>query len=473
MNKLKILFFAADPLSAEGRERRLLLDEEARKIKEEVLAAIHRDRVEVETCWATRIKDMRRALNRFQPDIVHFSGHGGANGLVLVSSTGRGPQHADAAALKEFFTAYRGRIRLVVLNACHSRPQAEAIAKAVGCAIGTSSAIQDDAAIHFSAAFYSSIASGHAVQTAFAQACATLKMEKFPDGEAPALEHREDVDPEGLVLIQPVALPPPRRVGKRAVWVVAALLSCGGFYYWVRPDPACAPAREVQGAVTAAGTSPQGRLGLLHAADSTDPLRGPRELVRARQLHQAGNHDADFPLFKEAAEAGHPEAMTSLGLAYLRGLGTPVQPDSGIRWLREAAEKGDPRGMTELGNAYLKREGVDRDLDHFAKHWFQKAADQGYAEAMRNLGTLYREGRGVERQDGERALQLYDEAARAGFVDAMVDAGWMYEEGLAVPRDARQAQCWYSAAADVGSARGKVAIGRLAENAMVSGDDSE
>jgi hypothetical protein len=490
MSKLKVLFFAADPLSAEGHQRRLKLDNEARKIEQEVIAALHRDNVDFKTCWATRIDDLRQGLNREKPDIVHFSGHGGGEGLVLVASEGRAPHRVGAEALKQFFAAYRGQIQVVVLNACYSRPQAEAIAEAVGCAIGTPSKISDDAAVAFSAAFYSSIAFGKSVQTAFDQARATLHMEDFAEHEWPVLVHRDDVDPSQLFLIpaaptsamQTAAEIPPttpsarpaRRVALPAATV--ALLAAGAVAIWsiTRPDP-CARAQEMQRVVMEASTPAQ-RVGLLSSpaasAGPDDPMSGPRELVEAKRLHGTGDHATDLALFRQAAEAGNAEAMTWLGLAYLRGEGTPVQEDSAVKWLRAAANRGDPRGMTELGNAYLRREGVDRDSDHLAKHWYEKAAALDYAEAMRNLGNLYREGRGVS-PDSALALQWYERAVRAGFVDAMVDTGWMYEKGLSVAPNAKQAMCWYEAAADAGSARGKAAIGQVDDNAKPGDEDMD
>lgn len=479
MSTMKILFFAADPLSAGGERQRLLLDKEAREIKREVVAALHRDSVDFETCWATRLEDLRQGLLRERPQIVHFSGHGGSKGLVLESADGRETHRVGEAALEEFFAAFRDKIRVVVLNACHSGPQAKAIARAVGCAIGTPAGIADAAAIIFSAAFYSSIAYGNSVQTAFDQACATLRMEGFADHEDPELIVRPGVDASKVVLVQPEVpappQPPSRRLAKSLVAATVVAVSCGALYLGLRPDPACAPAREVQRAVMAAGTPATARMGLLSPPDPNDPMAGPRELVEAKRLHRAGNHAADFPLFKKAAEAGNTEAMISVGLAYLHGEGITEHDSSGLAWLRKAADKGDPQAMTELGEAYLDREGGDRDYDYLARHWFQRAADERYPEAMRNLGHLYRTGRGLGQgvgPDGVRALDWYAKAAKAGFLDAMVDAGNMYEQGQGVPRNMRQAMCWYRAAEKVGAPRGKVALG-IVDDSLGPEDDRD
>lgn len=509
MRTLKVLFFAADPLSADGGHSRLLLDKEAREIKHEMLSAPNWDRVEFVPCGATRITDLRRELLGNKPQVVHFSGHGGSAGLVLEGEDGR-PHRVGAEALKGFFSAFRQQIRLVVLNACHSRPQAEAIAEAVGCAIGTPSRIGDDDAINFSAAFYSSIAHGESVQSAFDQACATLGMKDCPGEEIPQLIVRDDVDASQLVLIPnaepaphpapipptitsppadpvvtsapvdstpkfvlapPVSVPaPPMR--RRVVWGAGAAALCGAsLALWavVPPDP-CAPVREVQRAVQAAGPAPMGLLSAPGAsADPGGPMAGPPELAEAKRLHQEGNHAADLPLFEKAAQAGSVEARIAVGWAYIRGEGTAVQRDSGLDLLQEAAKTDHPEAMNALGEAYLWRGPGERNSDYLAKHWFQKAADKGHAAAMRNLGNLYRDGRSVA-ASGTTALEWYAKAAEAGFFDAMVDAGAMYEQGGVVPRNAKQAFCWYQAAGELGSPRGMMEHARMLES---RGDHAE
>jgi CHAT domain-containing protein len=203
MSRVDVLFFAADPLSADGYQRRLQLDEEVRQIREKVRAAHHRDEMRFDTRWATRTDDLLQALNESEADIVHFSGHGGSEGLVLVSADGQRPHHVSAVALNRLFQVFRGRIRLVILNACTSLPQAQAIADAVGCAVGTPAKISDTAAIVFGASFYRAIAFGQSVQAAFEQACAALMLEHFDEGEHPVMVTRDDVDASRLVFISP------------------------------------------------------------------------------------------------------------------------------------------------------------------------------------------------------------------------------------------------------------------------------
>jgi hypothetical protein len=213
MKKVVVLFFAADPLSSpvgDGRVR-LRLDEEVREIRAKVRAAEHRDALEFDFRLAATADDLIQALNENPPQVVHFSGHGGKAGLVLAGSDGQ-PHRVGTEALARLFGAFRGGIRVVVLNACLSLPQAEAIAAAVGCAVGTREAISDRAAMAFGASFYRAVAFGHSVRAAFDQACAAVAMSDPDYADSPVLVATPDVDPARLVLV-----PADRGTGERDV----------------------------------------------------------------------------------------------------------------------------------------------------------------------------------------------------------------------------------------------------------------
>lgn len=171
-----------------------------RLIREKLRAAAFRDLVTFDVRWAARTDDLLQALNETHPEVVHFSGHGGSDGLLLVGKDGR-PHGVDGDALARLFTVFPADIRVVVLSACLTLPQAQAIAEAVGCAIGTRGEISDAAAITFAASFYRAIAFGHSVQVAFEQARMALVLDHHDDRECPELVARPDVDPARLVLL--------------------------------------------------------------------------------------------------------------------------------------------------------------------------------------------------------------------------------------------------------------------------------
>jgi TPR repeat protein len=450
MSNVEVLFFAADPLSAapDGTTRKLLLDEEVRQIRRKVRLAPFRKKLQFDTHGAARTGDLLDALIETRPQIVHFSGHGGHNGLVLWSANGGGARRVPPEGLKELFEMFPGEIRLVVLNACFSLEQARTIADIVGCAIGTPARIMDDAAITFAARFYRAIASGKSVQAAFDQARLALKLENCADAECPQLVCRAGVNPARLVLIPSRA----KRIMRRVVagfttLVVSAGALAGGKELIDGP--------EIIPVVTPAGAS----------AHPSSPSSLKSKLVAVRDFQRVGNHADAFPLIKEVADEGDAEAMGLLGIAYLNGEGTAPDPFLGVTWLRKAIDKRrDAAAMNALGTAFEEGRGERLSL-RWARHWYLAAAEEkGYPEAMRNLGRLAR-GLGTESADRE-ALAWFEKAAHAGSLDAMVDLGAMYEQGRPGIRDTAAALGWYGKAATAGSPHGMFAVGRAYENGI-------
>lgn len=199
MSKVTVLFFATDAHSYQGAGRRLLLDEDVRTIHEKLRSARFRESVRIDVRWAARPDDLLQALNERQPQIVHFSGHGGDDGLVLLNDFGD-PQPVPASVLAGLFGVFTG-IRVVVLSACYSFAQAEAIARTVDCVIGTHGPLTDEGAITFNSCFYRAIAFGRSVGDAFAQAKLALSMLEPPDPSHLELLVREGADPASLVLV--------------------------------------------------------------------------------------------------------------------------------------------------------------------------------------------------------------------------------------------------------------------------------
>jgi TPR repeat protein len=464
MSKVKVVLFAADPLSApqNGGAPALLLGEEVRRNEDAVRRSANPDSVEFDVRLAARTDDLLQALNETHPQVVHFSGHGGDRGLVMVGADGRGTSCVGAEALGELFQNFPD-VRVIVLNACFSLPQAEAIATVVGCAIGTPRAISDPAAITFGASFYRAIAFGQSVQAAYKQACSALALESFSDEQRPQLVVRPGVDPTRLVLV-------PRR--RRLITgpgrlTLAGLTVVGAVAGATLIDPAtdlCRMDRDPSGrAVADAGYAPA-----IASTTGGGQSADPPDLEAAKVLRRAGNHAAALPLFKRAVETGNPEAMGFLGIAYMYGEGTTPHADSALYWLREGASRKDARAMTTLGVAYWEGVIVRRSR-HWALHWLRKAVDQkADPEAMRRLAGIYR----AENKYGD-ALHLYGKAVRSGSVDARVDAAGMFAEGQGIDRDLDEARCLSRTAAKRGSHRGMLVMGLLYESGIGGRADYE
>ncbi len=205
-NRTKILLFASNPENTD----RLALGEEVRLISKKIQEAKYRDSLEFITTWAVRPSDLLDELNKHKPEIVHFSGHGsGEGGLVLSDDNGELKLIATDI-LKELFSKLKDNIRLVVLNACFTNIQAQAISEEIDCVIGMNKSFGDDAAISFAGYFYSAIAYGRSISEAFEQGKMSLKLEGIPDENTPVLLHRLGVDPSNVYLIPPITPSPER-----------------------------------------------------------------------------------------------------------------------------------------------------------------------------------------------------------------------------------------------------------------------
>ncbi|AUX41094.1 uncharacterized protein SOCE26_024990 [Sorangium cellulosum] len=205
-----ILFLASNPKATD----RLELDRELRAIERRLTSSRHRASLELLSRWAVEPDDLQRALLEVEPSVVHFSAHGTKGEALLLHDGAGNTAPVSKEALADLFGILKDRIRVVVLNACHSRPQAEAIVQHIDCAIGMSRAVGDDAALEFSAAFYQAIGHGRSVAQAFQLGLNALKLKDIPEEDTPALLARAGVDPAQVFLVgepapRPTPAPPP------------------------------------------------------------------------------------------------------------------------------------------------------------------------------------------------------------------------------------------------------------------------
>jgi hypothetical protein len=195
---VKVLFLAANPSGT----NHLALDEEIRAIDAKVRGAEHRDRLDLKPHFAVRLDDLSGYLMRHKPHVVHFSGHGAKSGAIILGGSGMAPQEVPPEGLADLFRVLKDNIRIVVLNACYSAKQAEAIANSIDCVVGMTDSIEDDHAIAFAAEFYQALAFGRSVQVAFDLGLTRLKNEGMADPATLVKFHeRKGVKPAEIVLI--------------------------------------------------------------------------------------------------------------------------------------------------------------------------------------------------------------------------------------------------------------------------------
>ncbi|MFN6568518.1 CHAT domain-containing protein [Dendronalium sp. ChiSLP03b] len=149
----RILILAANPKPT----NRLRLDEEVRDIQEGLLRSQGRDKFELRYYLAVRPRDIRSAILDFRPNIIHFSGHGQeTKGLCFEDETGH-LQFVTGEALAGLFENFAKQVECVLLNACYSQVQANAIVQHINYVIGMNDKIEDKAALEFAVGFYDAL----------------------------------------------------------------------------------------------------------------------------------------------------------------------------------------------------------------------------------------------------------------------------------------------------------------------------
>ena len=175
MTVRKILILAANPTDINKQ----LLNEEAQAIQEGLKFSKGGEQFEIISRWAVRIEDLRRALLEHEPRIVHFSGHEAEKkGLVLEGRTGKA-RLVSKQGLAKLFKLFPS-VECVVLNACYSEVQAEAIAQHINFVIGMSQSIGDKTAIDFAMSFYDALGYGRSIENAFEFGLSAIDLEGIP-----------------------------------------------------------------------------------------------------------------------------------------------------------------------------------------------------------------------------------------------------------------------------------------------------
>jgi len=188
----KILILTANPINT----KTLRLSEEVKEIKSAWERSQKREQFQVVSQEAVGIEELRRTLLDHQPNIVHFSGHGGGEqGLALMGDNGEAIL-VKPDALSDFFKIVQEsfKIECVVLTACYSEIQAEGIYPYIDYVVGMNQKIGDTAARKFTLGFYDALFAGQSIETAFKYGRNSIQMENIPEHLTPILKSRTNLD---------------------------------------------------------------------------------------------------------------------------------------------------------------------------------------------------------------------------------------------------------------------------------------
>jgi CHAT domain len=187
----RILILSANPINTD----RLRLDEEVREIEEGLKLSKYREQFQIIPWWAVRVDDLRRALLETEPSIVHFSGHGaGSHGLALENNAGK-MQLVSTESLAGLFKLHQRAVECILLNACYSEEQAQAIHQHIDCVIGMNNTIKDTAALSFAKGFYEALGSGRSYEEAYQHGCNNIDLNSIPESSVPVIKTRNASTP--------------------------------------------------------------------------------------------------------------------------------------------------------------------------------------------------------------------------------------------------------------------------------------
>ncbi|MDZ4704384.1 MAG: COR domain-containing protein [Saprospiraceae bacterium] len=162
--KVTLLFLQANPT-----EKLISWEIESESIRSSLKDSVQGEFC-IEICEQASLSDMHDAIERHEPSILHFCGHGQEEGdmdpegiikqpagLVLHSNGKNGKEVLSSEQLEVLFRNFKEdlpQLKLVFLNACHSREQAVAISKVGIFTIGTTKEIFSETARIFAAGVY-------------------------------------------------------------------------------------------------------------------------------------------------------------------------------------------------------------------------------------------------------------------------------------------------------------------------------
>jgi hypothetical protein len=197
-NHVDVLYLMSNPT----KKHALSLDKEVKAVKAEIARSRFRDNITLHQSEAANFKDVFNGLNDHAPSVVHFSGHGNTDGLVMDGGTvKRGKTNfITFDLLGKALKATDTPPAVIVLNACKSTGARKALLGSAKALVVMENSISDVAAVAFATQFYGAIASGQSLQTAFDQGCVAIELISWGEASTPALVTATGVNAKNIKL---------------------------------------------------------------------------------------------------------------------------------------------------------------------------------------------------------------------------------------------------------------------------------
>lgn len=158
-----ILLLAANPQDTPE----LKLYQEIYEINESVREAKYGAQFKFIPRTAVKRRDLLEAIDKHNPDIIHFSGHGDSDSPIYVIDESGKSEPIPQETIRDMFH-HNKSVKCIIFNTCYLAEQAGVVAREInGVVIGVKDGLTDQEAIKFSREFYRKLANGKAVSEAY------------------------------------------------------------------------------------------------------------------------------------------------------------------------------------------------------------------------------------------------------------------------------------------------------------------
>ena len=154
----------------------LELEREITALQQRLLFEAQSGQVDLRILPQLSVHDLARAIDKYQPDILHVSAHGSKDSIVL-SNVDERPRRLHVNQFIDILDGVEKKPRLIFVSACTSSDIAKRLVSAVEFSIGTVGSISVPAAREAAVKFYELLAKGYCVERAFVAARATVRIE--------------------------------------------------------------------------------------------------------------------------------------------------------------------------------------------------------------------------------------------------------------------------------------------------------
>ncbi len=163
--KVVVLFLSSNPIEQTQME----LEEQTRAIEIMIRKAGRLSNVSMVSCSCVRPADILKAVEKHQPNIIHFSGPATDSGIIQFEDDNGDILGFKKELLVQVLRAHSDSIRFVFFNEPQARAQAVAAVEHVEASVAMASNSEDSEKL-FASYFYSAIDRGNSLQQAFRHA---------------------------------------------------------------------------------------------------------------------------------------------------------------------------------------------------------------------------------------------------------------------------------------------------------------